>query len=171
MIAPPDSVSGWPHPFNPDNNDLYNLLRTVVDYFAEKEVYVAIDWHYIAILTTTLRQRASSGLIWRRDFKDDTHVIFELFNEPINQVGSDAADWDSVKSDMETWIGIVRASAPTISFLSARHDGVRLLGRRPQILLVMATSFMFPISILLIGFPTSCTTRVLLLPPPQYILS
>ncbi len=45
-------------------------------------------------------------------FANDSHVIFELFNEPINQVGSDAANWNSVKSDMETWIGIVRASAP-----------------------------------------------------------
>ena len=45
-------------------------------------------------------------------FKNDTHVIYELFNEPVNQVGSDAGNWASVKSDMETWIGIVRASAP-----------------------------------------------------------
>ena len=33
MVAPPDSVgNSWPHPFSPDNNDLYDLLRTVVDY-------------------------------------------------------------------------------------------------------------------------------------------
>ena len=112
MIAPPDSVSGWPHPFNPDNNDLYNLLRTVVDYCAEKEVYADIDWHYVA---NTYDHVASTSAFWTYmapRFKNDTHVIFELFNEPINQVGSDAANWTSVKSDMETWIGIVRASAP-----------------------------------------------------------
>jgi hypothetical protein len=112
MIAPPDSVSGWPHPFSPDNNDLYNLLRTVVDYCAEKEVYVDIDWHYVA---NTYDHVASTSAFWTYmapRFKDDSHVIFELFNEPINTVGSDAAGWNSVKSDMETWIGIVRASAP-----------------------------------------------------------
>ena len=112
MIAPPDSVSGWPHPFNPDNNDLYNLLRTVVDYCAEKEVYVSIEWHYCA---NTYDHVASTSEFWTYmapRFKDDTHVIYELFNEPINPGASDAARWASVKSDMETWIGIVRASAP-----------------------------------------------------------
>jgi hypothetical protein len=112
VIAPPDSVSGWPHPFNPDNNDLYNLLRTVVDYCAEKEVYAVIDWHYVA---NTYDHVASTSAFWQYmapRFKDDTHVIYELFNEPVNQVGTDAANWASVKSNMETWIGIVRASAP-----------------------------------------------------------
>ena len=112
MIAPPDSVSGWPHPFNPDNNDLYNLLRTVVNYCAEKEVYVAVEWHYCA---NTYDHVAATSEFWAYmapRFANDSHVIFELFNEPINQVGTDAANWASVKSDMETWIGIVRASAP-----------------------------------------------------------
>ena len=112
VIAPPDSESGWPYPFNPDNNDLYNLLRTVVDYCAEKEVYAVIDWHYVA---NTYDHVASTSEFWQYmapRFANDSHVIFELFNEPINQVGSDAADWNNVKSDMETWIGIVRASAP-----------------------------------------------------------
>jgi endoglucanase len=112
MIAPPDAVSGWPHPFNPDNNDLYNLLRTVVNYCAEKEVYVAIDWHYVA---HTYDHVASTSEFWRYmapRFKDDTHVIYELFNEPNNPGGSDAAMWTSVKNDMQTWIDIVRGYAP-----------------------------------------------------------
>ena len=112
MIAPPDSVSGWPYPFNPDNNDLYNLLRTVVDYCAEKEVYAAIDWHYVA---NTYDHVATTSAFWTYmapRFKDDTHVIFELFNEPINPGASDAARWTSVKKDMQTWIDIIRGYAP-----------------------------------------------------------
>jgi hypothetical protein len=115
MITPPDSTTpagSWPHPFNADNNDLYNLLRTFVDYCAEKEIYVAIDWHYVA---NTYDHVESTSEFWRYmapRFKNDTHVIYELFNEPVNQVGSDAANWASVKSDMEAWIDIVRASAP-----------------------------------------------------------
>jgi hypothetical protein len=112
MIAPPDSVDGWPHPFSPDNNDLYNLLRTVVDYCAEKELYVAIDWHYCA---NTNDHVASTSAFWQYmapRFKDDTHVIYELFNEPVNPGASDAARWTSVKHDMETWIGIIRDYAP-----------------------------------------------------------
>jgi endoglucanase len=115
VIAPPDSTTpprSWPHPFNADNNDLYNLLRTFVDYCAEKEVYVAIDWHYVA---HTYDHVASTSEFWRYmapRFKDDTHVIYELFNEPNNPGGSDAAMWTSVKNDMQTWIDIVRGYAP-----------------------------------------------------------
>jgi len=115
VIAPPDSTNpprSWPHPFNADNNDLYNLLRTFVDYCAEKEVYVAIDWHYVA---HTYDHVASTSEFWRYmapRFKDDTHVIFELFNEPNNPGVSDAAMWTSVKNDMQTWIDIVRGYAP-----------------------------------------------------------
>jgi endoglucanase len=115
VIIPPDSTTpagSRPHPFNADNNDLYNLLRTVVNYCAEKEVYVAIDWHYVA---HTYDHVASTSEFWRYmapRFKDDTHVIFELFNEPNNPGDSDAAMWTSVKNDMQTWIDIVRGYAP-----------------------------------------------------------
>jgi hypothetical protein len=119
MIAPPDAVSGWPHPFNPDNNDLYNLLRTVVNYCAEKEVYVAIDWHYVA---HTYDHVASTSEFWRYmapRFANDSHVIYELFNEPNNPGGSDAAMWTSVKNDMQTWIDIIRGYA---------HDNLIFVG-------------------------------------------
>ncbi len=112
MIAPPDAVIGWPHPFNADNNDLYNLLRTFVDYCAEKEVYVAIDWHYVA---NTYDHVESTSEFWQYmapRFANDSHVIYELFNEPVNQVGTDAARWTSVKNDMQTWIDIIRGYAP-----------------------------------------------------------
>jgi hypothetical protein len=112
-IAPPDSVSGWPHPFSPDNNDLYNLLRTVVDYCKTKDMYAIIDWHYVA---NTYDHVASTNQFWTYmapRFANDDHVFFELFNEPINNTfGSDAANWASVKTDMQNWINIVRTYAP-----------------------------------------------------------
>jgi hypothetical protein len=40
-------------------------------------------------------------------FANDSHVMFELFNEPIN-----GGSWPSVKSDMQTWVNIVRRYAP-----------------------------------------------------------
>ena len=46
------------------------------------------------------------------EFADDSHVFFELFNEPINSGITETARWLSVKEDMETWIATVRASAP-----------------------------------------------------------
>ena len=114
MITPSDATDppGFPHPFNAGNNDLYNLLRTFVDYCATKEVYVAIDWHYVA---NTYDHVATTSEFWTYmapRFANDTHVIYELFNEPVNPGASDAARWTSVKNDMQTWIDIVRGYAP-----------------------------------------------------------
>ena len=54
-VFPDVQLTGPPiYEFNPNNlNDtnnetLYNLLRSVIDYCAEKEVYALIDWHAIA---------------------------------------------------------------------------------------------------------------------------
>ena len=106
-VTPPDAVSGWPHPFDPGNTDLYNLLRTVVDYCRTKDMYVIIDWHYIA---NTYDHVASTSEFWAYmapSFANDSHVMFELFNEPINSGG-----WPTVKANMQTWINIVRTYAP-----------------------------------------------------------
>ncbi len=109
-IVPPDSTDppySWPYYFDPCNNDdLYNLLRTVVDYCASKDLYVIIDWHYIA---KTYLHVATTSEFWEYmapRFANDNHVMFELFNEPNNP------DWPSVKTDMDTWVDIVRTHAP-----------------------------------------------------------
>ncbi len=83
-VTPLDSVSGWPHPFNPGNTDLYDLLRTVVDYCKTKDMYAIIDWHYVA---NTYDHVSSTSEFWNYmapRFANDSHVMFELFNEPIN---------------------------------------------------------------------------------------
>lgn len=112
-IAPPDSSPpNWPHKFNPDNNDLYNLLRTVVNYCASKDLYVIIDWHYI---DDTIRHVETTSEFWQfmaPRFAADNHVMFELYNEPINSFGSETVNWLKVRDDMQTWINIVRKSAP-----------------------------------------------------------
>jgi len=128
-ITPPDSVSGWPHPFSPDNNDLYNLLRTVVDYCKTKDMYAIIDWHYIA---NTYDHVASTNQFWTYmapRFANDDHVFFELFNEPINNTfGSDAANWASVKTDMQNWINIVRTYAPNNIILVGGASWSQIIG-------------------------------------------
>jgi len=128
-IAPPDSVSGWPHPFDPDNNDLYDLLRLVVNYCASKDMYCIIDWHYI---DNTYSHVASTSEFWTYmapRFANDSHVFFELFNEPINtSFGSEAANWASVKTDMQTWINIVRTYAPNNVILVAGPSWSQAIG-------------------------------------------
>jgi len=126
MIAPPDAVDNWPHPFSPDNNDLYNLLRTVVNYCKTKDMYAIIDWHYVA---NTYDHVDSTSQFWTYmapRFANDDHVMFELFNEPINDLNNDwifnsrdINDWLSVRTDMQRWINIVRSYAPNNLILVA----------------------------------------------------
>jgi len=129
-VTPSDAASGWPHPFRPDNNDFYdNLLRPVVDYCAAKDMYAIVDWHYVA---NTYDHVASTSAFWNYmapRFADDSHVIFELFNEPINtSVGDDTQDWLSVRNDMQTWIDIVRTYAPKNLILVAGPSWSQVIG-------------------------------------------
>jgi endoglucanase len=127
MIAPPDSTQEpWPHPFNPDNNDLYNLLRTVVNYCKSKDLYVIIDWHYVANTYDHVETTSEFWSYMAPRFANDSHVLFELFNEPINDVdddwifnANDVNDWLSVRGDMQAWIDIVRDYAPNNLILVA----------------------------------------------------
>jgi len=112
-ICPADSVSGWPHRWTPGSDSFYNvLLRPVIDYCAQKDAYAIIDWHYIA---NTYDHVTTTHQFWQYmapKFANDSHVMFELFNEPINDVGNNSQDWASVKSDMQQWVNLVRSYAP-----------------------------------------------------------
>ncbi|MBN1764661.1 MAG: cellulase family glycosylhydrolase, partial [Sedimentisphaerales bacterium] len=126
-IVPEDAADNWPHPFDPNDDDFYNtILRPAVDYCAEKDLYAIIDWHYVA---NTYEHLETTSAFWEYmapRFANDSHVIFELFNEPINDVDSDwifndndINDWLSVRTDMQTWIDIVRTYAPNNPILVA----------------------------------------------------
>ena len=95
-------------PFGSD--DYYNtLLRPVVDYCKTKDLYAIIDWHYIAT-TNSSTHMATTSEFWEYmapRFANDSHVMFELYQEPAN-----GGSWPSVKSDMQTWVNIVRRYAP-----------------------------------------------------------
>jgi endoglucanase len=96
--------------FTPGDDTYYNtLLRPVVDYCKTKDLYAIIDWHYINNTYYSTHQ-ATTSEFWEYmapKFAGDSHVIFELFQEPIN-----GGSWPSVKSDMQTWVNIVRRYAP-----------------------------------------------------------
>jgi fibronectin type 3 domain-containing protein len=98
-----------------DNHDDYynNLLRPVVDYCKTKDLYAIIDWHYVG--DNTYDKVSQTSAFWSYiapKFAGDSHVLFELFNEPGNTGGSDSANWATCKPNMQTWIDIIRASAP-----------------------------------------------------------
>ena len=93
----------------------YNqLLRPIVDYCKAKDIYAIIDWHFVG--DNTYDRVAETNAFWSYmapKFASDSHVLFELFNEPLNTSGgSDVANWLTCRPDMQTWINIIRASAP-----------------------------------------------------------
>ena len=104
-----------PFTFTPGSDTYYNtLLRPVVDYCKTKDIYAIIDWHYVG--NNTYDKVAETNAFWSYiapKFANDSHVLFELFNEPLNTSGgSDAANWLTLRPNMQTWIDIIRASAP-----------------------------------------------------------
>lgn len=119
-IVPADASGGWPKRFGPppaDDRVYYGLLRPIVDYCKTKDIYVIIDWHYVANTWDKVPQTSEFWDYIAPKFANDSHVLFEIFNEPINDVNGDwifnpENDWLSVRQDMQTWIDIVRSHAP-----------------------------------------------------------
>jgi endoglucanase len=107
-VYPIDSDVQSPIAFSPNNDDYYNnMLRPAVDYCREKGVYAIIDWHYIKDTTPNINSTSAFWTNIAPKFANDSHVLFELFNEPI-----DNATWATTKPNMQTWYDIVRQGAP-----------------------------------------------------------
>lgn len=126
-ITPPDVHPDWPYPFNPNDTVLYDLLRSVVDRCAQRDVYAIIDWHYT---TDTFDHVESTSEFWTYmapKFANDSHVLFELFQEPVNRVGTDTQKWTSVRNDMQVWVDIVRSYAPDNLILVGTPDYCKVL--------------------------------------------
>ena len=75
-------------------------------------MYAIIDWHYIANTYDCVEETSEFWEYIAPKFANDSHVMFELFNEPINNDGWATNNWLSVRNDMQTWIDIVRSYAP-----------------------------------------------------------
>jgi endoglucanase len=128
-IHPPDSVDNWPYRWGPNDDRFYNgLLRPVVDYCADKDLYVILDWHYIADTWDKVMQTSEFWEYMAPRFANDSHVLFELFNEPINAGGSDTNRWLSVRDDMQIWVDIVRSYAPNNLILVGGPSWAQIIG-------------------------------------------
>ncbi len=131
-IYPADSKNAnSPFTYDPSNQFFYDqLLRPVVDRCRQRGVYVIIDWHGIG---DTTANQATTAQFWgdmapRFASDADSHVLFELFNEPINRSGgwTDAAT--GVRADMQRWYDIVRVAAPKNLVLVGTPSWCQLLG-------------------------------------------
>jgi hypothetical protein len=112
LVSPTDSTVNGPIAFNPSNlNDsnnarISNLLRTVVDYCGEKNIYAVIALEYKVATSTRV---ASAKTFWQYmapQFANDSHVLFDLFDEPTD------SSWTTIRPNMQTLVNTVRAYAP-----------------------------------------------------------
>ncbi|MBN2443126.1 MAG: cellulase family glycosylhydrolase, partial [Spirochaetales bacterium] len=127
-IIPYDSGFQSPIPFQPGNDNLYNnLLRPVVDYCKQKDVYVIIDWHYIDDVNNHVQTTTEFWNYMAPKFANDSHVLFELYNEPINNGSNDASNWAVVRGYMQNWYNLVRAAAPNNPILVGTPSWCQIL--------------------------------------------
>jgi endoglucanase len=112
---PPDAEDFVDSPWHwaPGDDTFYNnLLRPAVDYCKTKDVYVIINLHYVANTFNHIDMANQFWTYMAPKFANDSHVIFELFCEPINNASDDVTNWLSVRTDMQNWYNIVRTYAP-----------------------------------------------------------
>jgi endoglucanase len=85
-----------------------NTLKPAIDYATKKGLYAIIDLHYVA---ETGPNVAATNSFWTTIaplYKDYSNVIFEPYNEPINQSQS----WSQFKPTMQAWVDLIRSYAP-----------------------------------------------------------
>lgn len=107
-VYPADSEFNSPLQYQTDPAGYYaNVLRPAVDYAKQKGLYAIIDWHHI---DDTTKHVDNTNAFWADiapRFANDDHVLFELFNEPIN-----GGSWATVRPDMQSFYNTVRIGAP-----------------------------------------------------------
>ena len=102
-----------PRSWKPNDGDaFYNFLRPIVNYCRQKDIYCIIDLHYIADININPTYVQQFWAYMAPRFANDSHVIFEMFNEPISTSGTDTQKWSTVKGYMQTWYNTIRAAAP-----------------------------------------------------------
>lgn len=125
-VYPAPEVADFESPLYYDLNpaNYYtNVLRPAVDYAKQKGLYAIIDWHHI---DDTTKHVEATNRFWADTaprFANDDHVLFELFNEPIN-----AGNWATVRADMQSFYNTVRVGAPNNLVLVGTPNWSQVVG-------------------------------------------
>jgi endoglucanase len=85
-----------------------NTLKPAIDYATKKGLYAIIDLHYVAETAPNVTNVNNCWNTIAPVYKDYPNVIFEPYNEPINQSQS----WSQFKPTMQAWVDLIRAKAP-----------------------------------------------------------
>ncbi len=85
------------------------ILKPAVDYATKKGLYVIIDNHFIADVQGNDTYTTNLWDFIAPLFRDYSNVLFEIYNEPINNVSN---GWTVVKLIMQNWVNVIRKNAP-----------------------------------------------------------
>jgi hypothetical protein len=86
------------------------VLKPAVDYATSKNLYVIIDYHQIDDVTKG-QSAADANTFWTTVapvFASYTNVIYEAFNEPIDN----SSAWSAMKPVAQAWVDAIRKGAP-----------------------------------------------------------
>ena len=99
-----DAWDGAPHYFSSNENQQFqqNLMDAVVEAAIKNDIYVIIDYHSHKANENVENAKTFFSRMAEKWGSYD-NVIFEIFNEPINQ------SWSTIKSYAESVIAIIRA--------------------------------------------------------------
>jgi len=85
-----------------------NTLKPAIDYATKKGLYAIIDLHYVDNTDAHVTDVNNFWTTVAPVYKDYSNVIFEPYNEPINQSQS----WSQFKPTMQAWVDLIRKYAP-----------------------------------------------------------
>jgi hypothetical protein len=110
------------------------ILRPAVDYATGKGLYVIIDFHQISNVTPQKDRDATA--FWQYmagQFAGYPNVIYELFNEPVDNVGACVQGttdscWPPFKQKANGWISVVRQQAPDTLLLVGGPSWSQVIG-------------------------------------------
>jgi len=114
-VVPSDSGFLSPWPFAVGDDTFYNdLLRPVVDYCKQKDLYVILDWHYIDNTNSHITTTNQFWTYMAPKFANDSHVLYEIYNEPMDNPrrSTEAERWAVTKPNMQAWVNLIRQYAP-----------------------------------------------------------
>ncbi len=91
-----------------DKDQLKELVRSGVEYAANADMYVIVDWHVLSEGTPSVYQSEAEDFFdeMSEEFAGYDNVIYEICNEP------NTADWPEIKAYAEKIISVIRANDP-----------------------------------------------------------